>query len=102
MAGERFTIDGTVHDIDTLGPKAQELARALVFVQRQQQELVNQQALLRKARNAYIADLKALLNGAAGMAREPGDKLASALHTTTSDTRFTGSSPRLTGLLDED
>jgi hypothetical protein len=102
MAGERFTIDGTVYDIDTLGPKAQELARALVFVLRHQQELVNQQALLRKARNAYIADLKALLNGAGGMAGESGGKLASAPHTTTPDTRLTDTSPRLTGLLDED
>jgi hypothetical protein len=33
MAGERFTIDGRAYDVDTLSPKAQEIASILVFVQ---------------------------------------------------------------------
>jgi hypothetical protein len=67
-----------------------------------QQELMNHQALLTKARNAYIADLKILLNGGAGPMGEPGGKLGSPPNTTTLVAELTDPFLRFTGLLDEE
>lgn len=54
----RFRIDGDEYDSATLSENGRVLYERLIFTQRRLQELGNQQALLSKAKNAYIADLK--------------------------------------------
>lgn len=55
-------------DPATLGPEGRALLDRLRFVEAQLQELVNMQALLTKARNAYIADLKLeMVQGRSGL-----------------------------------
>jgi hypothetical protein len=54
----RFRIDGAEYDVGTLPPEGQALLERMTFAQLRLQELANQQALLTKAKNAYIADLK--------------------------------------------
>lgn len=66
MDAHRFRLEGVEHDLNSLGPEARELAQRLAFVQRRLHDLHNQQALLTKARNAYIADLKAALDSNLG------------------------------------
>jgi signal transduction histidine kinase len=64
---QRLRLDGVDHDVDDLSPEARQILERLRFVQRRLQELHNRQAMLTKAKNAYIADLKAeLLNPVAG------------------------------------
>lgn len=53
-----FTLDGVRYDADALSAEGQALVERLRFAQLQVQSLSNQQALLNKAKNAYIADLK--------------------------------------------
>ncbi len=57
-AGQMIRIDGETFDPSGLGPEGQALLERLRFVQARLAELNNTQALLTKARNAYIADLK--------------------------------------------
>ncbi len=67
---QRLRLDGVDHDVDDLSPEARQILERLRFVQHRLQELHNRQALLTKAQNAYIADLKAeLLNPLAGAGR---------------------------------
>jgi len=54
----RFTFEGRDYDVDTISPEARALLQALSFVQERLQELTSQQALLTRARNGYILDLK--------------------------------------------
>lgn len=54
----QFSIDGVTYDADALSAEGQVLVERLQFVQVQMQNLSNQQALLNKARKAYIADLR--------------------------------------------
>lgn len=54
----RFRIDGNEYDPETLSEDGRGLYERLMFTQRRLQELGNQQALLLKAKNAYISDLK--------------------------------------------
>ena len=58
MTNELLRLDGVQYDIRALAPSARVLAERLTFVQQRLQELHNQQAMLTKARNAYITDLK--------------------------------------------
>jgi hypothetical protein len=58
--GRKFTLDGKEYDTDSVTQEAR--------------DLVNQQALLIRARNAYILDLKTEIEG-----RAPGKVDASAL-----------------------
>ena len=53
-----FAIDGARYDADALSVEGQALVERLRFAQVQQQILCKQQALLNKAKNAYIADLR--------------------------------------------
>lgn len=54
----RFRMDGTEYDADALSAEGKALLEHLQFTQLQIQMLTNQQALLTKAKNAYIAELK--------------------------------------------
>jgi hypothetical protein len=61
--GRKFTLDGRDYDIDAVSPAARALAQQLAFAQERLQELTNQQALLIRARNGYILDLKTEIEG---------------------------------------
>ena len=63
--GRKFAIEGRDYDADMLSDTGLALFRQLVFAQERLQELANQQALLVRARNAYILDLKTEIDGAA-------------------------------------
>jgi hypothetical protein len=66
---QRLRLDGVDHDVDQLSAEARQILERLRFVQQRLQELHNQQAMLTKAKNAYIADLKAeLLQPVSGVA----------------------------------
>jgi hypothetical protein len=63
-----FRIDGAEYDVDELSAEGSALVDRLMFVQRQTVELFNEQAVLNKAKNAYIADLKAeIVEGRTGV-----------------------------------
>ena len=65
---QRFRIDGVEYDIETLTQEGRDLVARLTFARLQQQELSNQIALLTKAKNAYIADLKSeIVQGRTGV-----------------------------------
>ncbi len=53
-----FRIDGVEYDIEALTQEGRDLVSRLTFTRLTLQELSNQMALLTKAKNAYIADLK--------------------------------------------
>ena len=55
---QRFRIDGVEYDIEALTQEGRDLVSRLTFTRLTLQELSNQMALLTKAKNAYIADLK--------------------------------------------
>lgn len=55
---QRFRIDGDEYDLSSLPPEGKVPAESMNFAQMRLQEMMNQQALLTKAKNAYIADLK--------------------------------------------
>lgn len=65
---KRFRIDGAEYDAGMLPPEGQALVERMTFAQFRLQELMNQQALLTKAKNAYIADLKSeIVQGRTGL-----------------------------------
>ena len=65
---QRFRIDGMEYEVAKLPKECQTLVERLTFAQLRLQELMNQQALLTKAKNAYIADLKTeIIQGRAGI-----------------------------------
>ena len=55
---QRFRIDGVEYANESLSQEGRDLVARLTFARLTLQELNNQQALLTKAKNAYIADLK--------------------------------------------
>ena len=55
---QRFRMDGVEYGTEGLSQEGRDLAARLTFARLTLQELSNQQALLTKAKNAYIADLK--------------------------------------------
>lgn len=55
---ERFSIDGVKYSTDGLSEEGRGLVKQLRVTQHKLIELSNQQALMTKAKNAYIADLK--------------------------------------------
>ena len=68
MMGQRFRIDGVEYDTETLTKEGKDIVAKLTFARLQQQELSNQIALLTKAKNAYIADLKTeIIQGRTGV-----------------------------------
>ena len=65
---QRFRIDGVEYTTDSLSQEGRDLVARLTFARLQQQELSNQIALLTKAKNAYIADLKSeIIQGRTGV-----------------------------------
>jgi hypothetical protein len=65
---QRFPIDGVEYDTESLSQEGRDLVARLTFVRLTLQELSNQQALLTKAKNAYIADLKSeIIQGRTGV-----------------------------------
>jgi hypothetical protein len=64
----RLRLDDHVYDTASLSAEARSLLERLAFVQARLEELSNSAALLNKAKNAYIADLKQdLLRGRVGL-----------------------------------
>ena len=55
---ESFWIDGVEYSTEDLSKEGCNLVKQLKFTQLKLHELSNQQALMKKAGNAYIADLK--------------------------------------------
>lgn len=55
---QRFKIDGREYEISSLGQEGKELVGKLTFINEKLQELQNSIALLSKAKNGYIEDLK--------------------------------------------
>lgn len=65
---QRFRIDGLEYDTESLSQEGKDLLARLTFARLTLQELSNQQALLTKAKNAYIADLKSeIIQGRTGV-----------------------------------
>ena len=65
---KRFRLDGAEYDADALSAEVKVLVERLTFAHLQVQTLSNQQALLTKAKNAYIADLKSeIVQGRTGV-----------------------------------
>lgn len=65
---QRFRIDGVEYDTESLSQEGRDLLARLTFTRLTLQELSNQQALLTKAKNAYIADLKSeIIQGRTGV-----------------------------------
>ncbi len=63
-----FRLDGVQYDVEALSDEARELFERLTFTQLQVQALLNQRAILTKAKNAYIADLKSeIVQGKTGV-----------------------------------
>lgn len=61
-------LDQWDYPVDALGPEGQAVLRDYVFADRQLRHLRNMQAILTRARNAYIADLKQeVLQGRTGL-----------------------------------
>jgi hypothetical protein len=58
---QRLRLGGVDYDVDSLSDEARRILAQLRYVEQRLQELHNQQAMLTKAKNAYIADLKAEL-----------------------------------------
>lgn len=55
---KRFRIEGVEYDIEQLSQQGRDLYEHLNFTQSSLQELNNMLAVLSKAKNAYISDLK--------------------------------------------
>ncbi len=65
---KRFRLDGAEYDLGALSAEGRALVERLSFAHLQVQTLSNQQALLTKAKNAYIADLKSeIVQGRTGV-----------------------------------
>lgn len=55
---KRFRLDGAEYELDALSAEGRGLVERLSFAHLQVQALSNQKALLTKAKNAYVSDLK--------------------------------------------
>lgn len=65
---KHFSIGGVEYSTDGLSEEGRELVQQVKFTQLKLIELSNQQALMSKAKNAYIADLKMeILQGRTGL-----------------------------------
>lgn len=68
MSNETFTIDGREYTTDTLDDGGLLVYKQLQFIKLRMLELGNQQAILNKAKNAYISDLNAeIVQGKSGI-----------------------------------
>lgn len=65
---QRIGINGVEYDTQDLSQEAREIVWRLTFTRLKLQELSSQMALLTKAKNAYIADLKSeIVQGRTGV-----------------------------------
>ena len=65
---QRLSIDGVECDTSDFSQEGRDLVERLTFTRLKTQELSNHMALLTKAKNAYIADLKTeIVNGRTGV-----------------------------------
>jgi hypothetical protein len=65
---KRFRIDGHEYDADALSTEGKALVESMTMTHLKLQELNNQRALLTKAKNAYVADLKSeIVQGRTGV-----------------------------------
>ena len=65
---QRFRIDGVEYTTEGLSQEGRDLLERLTFTRLALQEMSNQIALLTKAKNAYIADLKSeIIQGRTGV-----------------------------------
>jgi hypothetical protein len=55
---QRLRLDGVEYDLTRLSSAARQVVERLHFVQHRLHEIQNRRALLIRAKNAYIADLK--------------------------------------------
>lgn len=68
MSNETFTIDGREYTTDTLDDGGLLVYKQLQFIKLRMLELGNKQAILNKAKNAYISDLNAeIVQGKSGI-----------------------------------
>jgi hypothetical protein len=65
---QRFRIDGVEYDTEGLSQEGRDLVARLTFTRLTLQEMSNRMALMTKAKNAYIADLKSeIVQGRTGV-----------------------------------
>ena len=65
---QRFRIDGVEYNTEGLSQEGRDLVERLTFMRLALQEMSNQMALLSKAKNAYIADMKTeIVEGRTGL-----------------------------------
>jgi hypothetical protein len=65
---QRFWMDGVEYGTEGLSQEGRDLVARLTFTRLTLQEMSNQMALLTKAKNAYIADLKSeIVQGRTGV-----------------------------------
>lgn len=65
---QNFRIDGVEYTTDSLSQEGRDLVARLTFTRLTLQELNNRMALMTKAKNAYIADMKTeIIQGRTGV-----------------------------------
>jgi len=65
---QRFRIDGVEYNTEGLSQEGRDLVERLTFTRLALQEMSNEMALLSKAKNAYIADMKTeIVEGRTGL-----------------------------------
>ena len=65
---QRFRIDGVEYKTEGLSQEGRDLVERLTFTRLALQEMSNEMALLSKAKNAYIADMKTeIVEGRTGL-----------------------------------
>lgn len=65
---QRFRIDGVEYTTDSLSQEGKDLVARVTFTRLTLQELSNRLALMTKAKNAYIADMKTeIIQGRTGL-----------------------------------
>lgn len=65
---QRFRIDGVEYTTDSLSQEGRDLVARVTFTRLTLQELSNRLALMTKAKNAYIADMKTeIIQGRTGV-----------------------------------
>jgi hypothetical protein len=65
---QRFWMDGVEYGTEGLSQEGRDLVARLTFTRLTLQEMSNQMALLTKAKNAYIADMKTeIIQGRTGL-----------------------------------
>ncbi len=65
---QRFRIDGVEYNTEGLSQEGRDLVERFTFTRLALQEMSNQMALLSKAKNAYIADMKTeIVEGRTGL-----------------------------------